>query len=796
LVLVVLVGGSVGTFVVSRRVVEHQEHQLLADRAAEVGALLSNSIESIDSSLRVLGPIGASPDPSAAALFTGSATRLLEATTKTVGVATHDGGAFSVVAAVGAGPHVGEVLTGRRASLAARALALDKPQLVAELLADGAETRLLLARAVDGAGAVSYQESVLDPTQPAPSTPESPFHELRVALYASPEEDADRLIVTTEAELPLSSRAERVPFDVGADHWLLVVDARHSLAGSLAPSVSWLLLGGGLVMALLGTAVVETLARRRAYALALVTERTGELQQTLDELGETRAFLDRLLTAGPVLVLRLAVPDGQVSYASPNIEHLFGFTEAEAFASGFLRRIIHPDDVAAVNAALDRVEAGSSREMIEYRLVRGDGSFGWVSTVFVPETGDGDDRTVAVLGYIVDVDDRRRAEDAQRAAQEAADLANRSKSEFLSRMSHELRTPLNAVLGFGQLLEIDELSEPQRDAVDHILKGGRHLLGLINEVLDISRIEAGELSLSPEPVLASELIQDAVDLIRPLADQRGIQLVVDGSGVCDCYVFADRQRAKQVLLNLLSNAVKYNRPRGTVAVSCEQASTTRVRMSVVDTGTGIPAERLGLVFTPFERLGAEHTAEEGTGIGLALSKRLTEAMGGTLVAASILGQGSTLTLELPRVEGPVERYERLNGAPDRVVEPEAQRRVILHIEDNLSNLTLVERILAQRTGVEVVAAMHGRLGLELAREHRPVLVLLDLHLPDMSGEQVLQRLRDDPATASIPVVIVSADATVGQVQRLLSAGAAGYLTKPIDVRELLRIIDEALVTRE
>jgi signal transduction histidine kinase/ActR/RegA family two-component response regulator len=381
------------------------------------------------------------------------------------------------------------------------------------------------------------------------------------------------------------------------------------------------------------------------------------------------------------------------------------------------------------------------------------------------------------------------------AAQAAAEEASRSKSQFLSRMSHELRTPLNAVLGFGQLLEIDELSDAQRDAVDHILKGGRHLLDLINEVLDISRIEAGELSLSSEAVLAADLVRETVDLIRPLADHRGIQLVVDGSGSCDCYMFADRQRVKQVLLNLLSNAVKYNRPRGTIVVSCEQPDATRVRISVADTGMGIPAERLGLLFTPFERLGAEQTAEEGTGIGLALSKRLAEAMGGTLGAASTLGQGSTFTVELPRVEGPVERYERLNGGTQTAVEPAAQRRVVLHIEDNLSNLTLIERVLAQRPGVEVVAAMQGRLALELAREHHPVLVLLDLHLPDMGGEQVLQRLRDDPDTASIPVVIVSADATPGRVQRLLSAGAAAYLPKPIDVRELLRLIDEAVEDR-
>jgi CheY-like chemotaxis protein len=359
-------------------------------------------------------------------------------------------------------------------------------------------------------------------------------------------------------------------------------------------------------------------------------------------------------------------------------------------------------------------------------------------------------------------------------------------------MSHELRTPLNAVLGFGQLLEVDNLSDDQHDSVNHILKAGRHLLDLINEVLDISRIEAGELALSPEPVLVSDLIQEAVDLMRPAVDQRGIQVVVDRSGICDCYVFADRQRGKQILLNLLSNAVKYNRTRGTIALTCQQQNDARISISVADTGHGIAAERLGLLFVPFERLGAEGTDVEGTGIGLALSKRLAEAMGGTIGATSSLGQGSVFSLELPRVEGPVERYERLNGGAHTTVAAAALRHRVLHIEDNLSNLKLVERIFAQRPDVEVIAALHGSLGLELAREHDPALILLDLHLPDIGGEQVLQRLRDDPVTASIPVVIVSADATSGQIQRLLASGASSYITKPIDVRELLSIFEQTI----
>ncbi|MEA3216003.1 MAG: hypothetical protein QOJ19_2159, partial [Acidimicrobiia bacterium] len=559
-----------------------------------------------------------------------------------------------------------------------------------------------------------------------------------------------------------------------------------------ARNVPWLLLAGGLLTALLASAIVEVMVRRRTYAEKLVAQRTAELEDAFGEIRSAQAFLDRLLSALPILVMRLSVNDNQLTYVSPNIERLFGLSEETALAPGFLADRIHPNDLRSVQAALQRVISEGAEETLEYRFRNGDGTYRWLVTIGVPEL-DAAGNTTAILGYGLDVDDRHRAEQAQREATTAAESANRSKSEFLSRMSHELRTPLNAVLGFGQLLELDDLSDEQSDSVQQILKGGRHLLDLINEVLDISRIEAGQLALSPEPVPAKEIIDEAVDLIRPLADQRGVQLVVDRTAPRELFVFADRQRAKQILLNLLSNAVKYNRLRGTVAISCQPSSDTSAHISVADTGKGIAAERLGLLFTPFERLGAEETEIEGTGIGLALSQRLALAMKGGLTATSTLGQGSTFVLELPQAEGPVERYERLNGRSEPVVHvPAPVQRRVLQIEDNLANVKLVERVLAQRPDVDVIAAMHGSLGLQLAHEHRPILVLLDLHLPDIGGEQVLRRLRDDPITASTPVVIVSADATAGQAQRLLAAGATGYLTKPIDVRQLLDILDGAL----
>lgn len=407
-----------------------------------------------------------------------------------------------------------------------------------------------------------------------------------------------------------------------------------------------------------------------------------------------------------------------------------------------------------------------------------------------------------LTGVLVEILNRRRAYALRLVAERTADLdaarraaedANRSKSVFLSRMSHELRTPLNAVLGFGQVLEAETLDPGQRDSVAQILKGGRHLLGVITDVLDIARIEAGELSLSPEAVDLRELVQETVELMQPLADGRGIQLLYDRAGTCDHYVLADRQRAKQVLLNLMSNAVKYNRQRGTVSVACRPQTETTTAITVTDTGMGIPAERLGQIFTAFDRLGAQHSDVEGTGIGLAISLRLAEAMGGALHVESTLGAGSVFAFELPIVEGPVERHDRLHAAPARPQPParEAHRPVVLHIEDNLANLRLIERIFEDHD-VRIVAAMQGRLGLELAREHRPALVLLDLHLADMDGELVLHRLRNDPATAHLPVVIVSADATKGTIQRLLTAGATAFVTKPIDIGRLVQLLEDAL----
>jgi signal transduction histidine kinase/ActR/RegA family two-component response regulator len=401
---------------------------------------------------------------------------------------------------------------------------------------------------------------------------------------------------------------------------------------------------------------------------------------------------------------------------------------------------------------------------------------------------------------------RRRAEDAaerSRAeteqakleaerAREQAERANGAKSEFLSRMSHELRTPLNAVLGFGQLLELEPLEPEAGKSVSQILKAGRHLLELINEVLDISRIEAGRMAVSLEAVAVQETVEEALELIRPLAAEKNVTVMRE-QGTGSGYVRADRQRLKQVLLNLLSNAVKYNHEGGSVWVRVE-GDQERTRIEISDTGRGIPPEQLDRLFTPFERLDAEQLGIEGTGLGLALSRGLTDAMGATLSVESAPGQGSTFRIELQAAEHQLDAPAHPDESVRVVVAagPGRPHSTLVYIEDNLPNLRLIEQVLTRRPEIKLISAMQGSLGLELVREHRPDLVLLDLHLPDLSGEEVLARLQADPSTAGIPVVMLSADATPGQVERFEAQGASAYLTKPLDVRKFLDLLDRRL----
>ena len=387
---------------------------------------------------------------------------------------------------------------------------------------------------------------------------------------------------------------------------------------------------------------------------------------------------------------------------------------------------------------------------------------------------------------------RERTDAALRQAKEEAEQANAAKSEFLSRMSHELRTPLNAILGFGRILQGPLTEGAQRDCASHVVTAGRHLLSLINEVLDIARIEAGQIALSLESVSVSEIVGETLNLIHPLAAERGVTVELAGADAGGRSILADRQRFKQVLLNLLSNALKYSPHGSRVIVRCQAEQSRTLRLSVVDQGAGFTRERAGRLFVAFDRLGAERSEVQGTGLGLALSKRLTEAMGGEIGVKTVPGRGSTFWVRLPL--SPAEACAVHDTATERpyfVSRPHCGECTLLYIEDNPSNLNLIERLLAPFPEVKLLCARRGEEGLATALRQRPDLILLDLRLPDLPGWEVLARLRSKKATRGIPVVAISADATAETVGRVMQAGAQAYLTMPLDIDGLFRLLPEA-----
>lgn len=438
------------------------------------------------------------------------------------------------------------------------------------------------------------------------------------------------------------------------------------------------------------------------------------------------------------------------------------------------------------------------RSLVSIPLAAGRQLLGCVSFATVRQERQWTEEEISLVRIVGEVFsnalERERTERAMRQAIDEAERANRAKSEFLSRISHELRTPLNAILGFAQLLEIDKPQPKQQESIEQILHGGRHLLGLIDEVLDLSRIETGRLYIALEPSSVTMIANESLALIAPLASHHHLVLEpLDATGI-ELWALADGQRLRQVMLNLLSNAVKFNRPGGRVRLTYQPIEGDRVRILVEDTGLGIAAHQQERLFEPFDRLGAEEKGIEGTGLGMALTKRLVELMNGTIGLSSTLGVGTSIWVDLPAAADPA------NQPATTTVHllPPAQPLplvTLLYIEDNESNIRLVERLLAARGDfARLIVAHRGQEGLWQAAKHRPALILLDLHLPDLAGELVLARLKSNPELASIPVVMISADATPGQAERLLQAGAHAYLTKPIDLGVLLSTIDEALVS--
>jgi len=405
---------------------------------------------------------------------------------------------------------------------------------------------------------------------------------------------------------------------------------------------------------------------------------------------------------------------------------------------------------------------------------------------------EADGRISGIVGVTRDVTAAKETERRLASALSEADRANRAKNEFLSRVSHELRTPLHAILGYGQLLAQEDLDPEAADSVDHILRGGKHLLALINEILDISRIESGTLSLSIETVRVWDVVDEVCSFLSHAAKPRTITLEVNVTR--NLWVRADRQRLRQVLVNLGSNAIKYNRDGGHVDFIAEPSNGV-VRIGVRDTGIGIDPAKQAHLFEPFQRLGADEMGVEGVGLGLVVSKALVEAMGGRIEVHSLPGVGSTFWTELTRVSAPV----GVLANDEQFVDPRARAdlnpdaRTVLYIEDNEANLQLVRRILAlQGDRFRFIGAADGLSGLEHARTVQPDLILLDLHLPEIDGEVVLQRLREDPLTRDIPVVVLSADATPSRIERLVREGVFAYLTKPLDIAGFVATIHDAL----
>ena len=389
-----------------------------------------------------------------------------------------------------------------------------------------------------------------------------------------------------------------------------------------------------------------------------------------------------------------------------------------------------------------------------------------------------------------------RSEQLTKARDEAM-TATRAKNSFLSSTSHELRTPLNSILGFTQLLQMSELSDEDSDAVERILGAGRHLLTLINELIDIARIESGDLSLSLEPVLIRPLIEECSQLMAPIAAERSIRIIQDCRHPA-LATHADRHRLSQVLINLISNAVKYSHQDGTITIACREEGVGHASIMVSDTGPGISPENIDRIFVPFERLGAEQTVVEGTGIGLPLARALTEAMHGGLTAASVPGKGSAFTISLPRapdlVHIPAPGLAKASPAAGPHA-PAGASISVLYIEDNPANVELVSRFVRTKPDIRLRSEPLGRAGVESATRDVPDLILLDLHLPDINGEQVLSELKAEPATAAIPVVVLSADASRGVVHRLLASGALAYLTKPVELAELGTLLDTFAAAR-
>ncbi|MBD3671467.1 MAG: PAS domain S-box protein, partial [Gammaproteobacteria bacterium] len=508
----------------------------------------------------------------------------------------------------------------------------------------------------------------------------------------------------------------------------------------------------------------------------MVQERTATIQ-------EQSAILDQIHDS--VITTDM---QGVITGWNKGAERLFGYTAVESLGQPV--NMIYPEDQHEYLARhiIEPLQQNGELE-VEAVMQRKSGEHFDVH-ISLTLLRDKAGKPIGMAGYTLDISDRKQAERNLIVAMQQAEEASRSKSEFLSRMSHELRTPMNAILGFSQLLEQNisgNLNAEEMDYVNEVMQAGRHLLELINEVLDLSRIESGRMQLSLETIELNELIKECVSLIRPLADEKSIRIELKQPDRLS-YAKADRVRLKQIILNLLSNAVKYNHNDGHIEFTCEEKE-KHYRIRICDNGQGIPETMQHRVFDPFDRLGADKTSIEGTGIGLSLSKRLIEYMGGTLGFTSTEGKGSCFWFDIGRARG----REGDSNEPGRMSAAglgEATHKM-LYIEHNPSNLRLVRRLLATRPDISLVEAKDLEQASEQIRAHHVKLILVNLHMPgEDDSYQLIQRLRVDDATRNIPVVALSADASEHDIQQGLAAGFQDYLHKPIDLTHFYRILDQ------
>jgi len=585
-----------------------------------------------------------------------------------------------------------------------------------------------------------------------------------------------------------------LPF-AGRD-WQLRLDAAPRQLGEVQHANAWLFSVLGLMAAsLLGALLLIVTGRAQRVEMA-VEERTralrhevGERQRTEGALRASEQQLQAILDTARVGIVKADMA-GRILKANPAYCRLLGYTEAELLGRT-VGQVTHPDDRledAKLVAAMQRGDSEVFRR--EKRYLSKDGTV-VPGQLTVALLRDADGQPEYTVGVVEDISEHLRLAEAERA-RERAESSDRAKSEFVSRMSHELRTPLNAMLGFAQLLGLDRkpsLAEHQRAWATQIQQAGWHLLHMINDTLDLSRIESGMLELKPVALELAPLVSAALAMVEPAAEKRGLRIEQRFDRRARA-VLGDDTRIKQILTNLLSNAVKYNVDGGRIVIKARLSEADTIEVGISDSGLGMTRAQMDELFQPYNRLGRERGTVEGTGIGLVISRRLAELMGGSLRAHSVAGEGSTFILTLPRAAFADSDLPTDSELPTQPAS--YHQRLVHYIEDNETNIEVMRGMLQRRPQVLLSVSMNGLDGLAAVRRQRPSLILLDMHLPDIDGLELLRHLQADDSLCSIPVVVVSADATAAHVEAALTAGAVRYVTKPVNLSAFLAILDELL----